>query len=102
MYIIKCVDKYNCSSRDWHPQLLYDNVLTRNHSNESYLLAVASRDYSHRYLDAYNILILRAKSRIINSNQYKEEHHIVPRSLGGTNTSDNFVRLTAKEHYLDF
>jgi hypothetical protein len=31
---------------------------------------------------------------------YYEKHHIIPRSLGGTDHGDNLVLLTAKEHYL--
>lgn len=32
--------------------------------------------------------------------EYTEVHHIVPRSLGGTDTADNLVRLTPREHFL--
>jgi hypothetical protein len=31
---------------------------------------------------------------------YREQHHIVPKSLGGSNKSDNLVSLTAKEHFI--
>ena len=31
---------------------------------------------------------------------YSEEHHITPKSLGGSDSKDNLVRLTAREHYL--
>lgn len=31
---------------------------------------------------------------------YYERHHIIPRSLGGTNDKDNLVLLTAKEHFI--
>jgi len=31
---------------------------------------------------------------------YYENHHIIPRCLGGTNEKDNLVLLTAKEHYI--
>jgi hypothetical protein len=31
---------------------------------------------------------------------YSENHHIVPRSLGGSNKKDNIVKLTAKEHFI--
>lgn len=33
-------------------------------------------------------------------NGYYEEHHIAPRSEGGSNRRDNLVLLTAKEHYV--
>ena len=31
---------------------------------------------------------------------YIEKHHIIPRSLGGTNVSENIVRLTACQHFV--
>ena len=33
-------------------------------------------------------------------NGYKERHHIIPKSIGGTNESDNLVFLTAREHFI--
>lgn len=50
------------------------------------------------YTKIYNDLINRAKGRVISS--YTEQHHIVPRCLGGTNELDNLVRLTPEEHYV--
>lgn len=58
------------------------------------------------YENIYNQLIEKAKSRNLkkldktNPNYiYLEEHHIIPKCLGGTNTSDNLVNLTYREHY---
>ncbi|MAF25820.1 hypothetical protein CL634_09645 [bacterium] len=31
---------------------------------------------------------------------YTENHHIVPRSMGGSDDKDNMVRLTAREHFI--
>jgi hypothetical protein len=31
---------------------------------------------------------------------YSELHHILPRSLGGSDAKDNLIRLTAREHFL--
>lgn len=31
---------------------------------------------------------------------YCEVHHIVPRSLGGSNEKDNLINLTARQHYI--
>lgn len=31
---------------------------------------------------------------------YSEKHHIVPKSIGGSNDPSNLVRLTAREHFL--
>ena len=33
-------------------------------------------------------------------NGYVEHHHIIPRSEGGTDNTDNIVSLTAREHYI--
>lgn len=49
----------------------------------------------------YNIIIERAKSENRKKgNIYYEEHHILPKCLGGTDKKENLVLLTAKEHYL--
>lgn len=32
--------------------------------------------------------------------EYYESHHIIPKSMGGSNDSDNLVLLTAREHYI--
>lgn len=32
--------------------------------------------------------------------QYTEKHHIIPKSLGGTNKKENIVSLTPREHYI--
>jgi hypothetical protein len=31
---------------------------------------------------------------------YYEKHHIIPKSLGGSNAQDNLVNLTAREHFI--
>ena len=31
---------------------------------------------------------------------YSEKHHIIPKSLGGSNGKNNLVRLTAREHFI--
>ena len=46
----------------------------------------------------YKTLIDRARNRSING--YTEQHHIVPRCVGGSDDSDNLVRLTAREHFV--
>jgi hypothetical protein len=32
--------------------------------------------------------------------EYYEQHHIIPRSIGGNNSKENLVLLTAREHYI--
>lgn len=46
----------------------------------------------------YNQLIEKSKNRTISG--YSEKHHIVPKSMGGTNHKSNIVRLTAREHFI--
>ena len=50
------------------------------------------------YQKIHDQLIERAKNRTLTG--YKERHHIIPRCLGGTDTIDNIVLLTAKEHFI--
>lgn len=50
------------------------------------------------YFRIYNQLIERAKNRTLKG--YTEIHHIIPKCIGGENTDNNLVRLTAKEHFL--
>lgn len=46
----------------------------------------------------YDQIIENAKSRILLG--YSESHHIVPKCLGGNDSSDNLVSLTAREHFI--
>lgn len=50
------------------------------------------------YDKIYADLIGRAKSRELTG--YLENHHIIPRCLGGSDDSSNLVSLTAEEHYI--
>lgn len=50
------------------------------------------------YKKIYNNLIERAKFRELTT--YKEKHHILPKCMGGNNTKENLVYLTAREHYI--
>lgn len=52
----------------------------------------------NKYTRWYNNITEQAKSRTMDS--YTEKHHIVPRSLGGSDDPDNLVNLTAREHFI--
>ena len=52
----------------------------------------------NKYERWYQRIIEKAKDRVLDG--YKENHHIVPRSLGGTDSPDNLVLLTAREHFI--
>lgn len=51
------------------------------------------------YRKIYDDLINKAKVREVPEG-YSERHHIVPRSLGGSDASENLVNLTAREHFV--
>ena len=51
------------------------------------------------YTKHYTILIDRARQRqLIDS--CKEQHHIIPKCMGGSDSSENLVYLTPEEHYV--
>lgn len=52
----------------------------------------------NKYTRWYYSIVDRARSRQVTN--YTEQHHIIPRSLGGTNNNDNLVALTAREHFI--
>lgn len=45
----------------------------------------------------YNII---EAAKLSNFECYTENHHIVPRSLGGSDNESNLVKLTAKQHFI--
>jgi len=52
---------------------------------------------NNKYLKWYkNIIINRIKYPILEG----EIHHIIPRSMGGSNEEDNLIKLTFREHYI--
>ena len=51
------------------------------------------------YTRIYNQLIGRAKKRK-EVKGYTENHHIIPRSEGGNDLSENLVKLTGREHFI--
>jgi 5-methylcytosine-specific restriction endonuclease McrA len=65
----------------------------------------AMKEHQQMYLDNkytkwyFNIIENR---RVRDSNGYTEKHHIISKSLGGSNNSDNIVKLTTKEHLRRF
>ena len=50
------------------------------------------------YKKIHDDIIQRAKNRKLIG--YSETHHITLKSMGGTNKTDNLVKLTAKEHFI--
>ena len=55
------------------------------------------------YKNIYYKIIEKAKNEDKNGNRgigYFEKHHILPKSLGGSNDKENLVQLTAREHFI--
>ena len=52
----------------------------------------------NKYTKWYYAIIEIAKNR--QPLGYVEKHHIVPKSMGGSNVADNLVKLTAREHFI--
>jgi len=52
----------------------------------------------NKYKTWYNSITANAKNRTIDG--YVERHHIIPRSLGGSDDKENLVDLTAREHFI--
>jgi len=48
----------------------------------------------------YRLYLRIIESNIINESEYNENHHILPRSLGGTDIKSNLVRLSSRRHFL--
>jgi hypothetical protein len=48
----------------------------------------------------YDRLIETRKDRVPTDGTYYEKHHIIMRSMGGTDDKENIVKLTAREHFL--
>lgn len=54
---------------------------------------------TNKYTNWYKNIITNAQQRA-NHDGYFEKHHILPKSLGGSNESSNLVKLTAREHFI--
>jgi len=52
----------------------------------------------NKYTKTYYAIIDRANTRTLDC--YTEKHHIIPKSLGGSNSKDNLSVLTAREHFI--
>lgn len=52
----------------------------------------------NKYTKWYDAIVQAAKNRELLKNF--EKHHIIPKSLGGTNDKENLVKLTMREHFV--
>lgn len=54
----------------------------------------------NKYTTWYHRLCERAANRELQIDDVRERHHIIPKSLGGSNEAANLVDLTPREHYV--
>lgn len=75
------------------PQLSYANYRTSDKYNMKTTMFL-----ENKYTKWYYAIVNRAQSRVIKG--YSEKHHIIPKSMGGSNSKVNIAALTAREHYV--
>lgn len=55
------------------------------------------------YLKIYDALVCKSKIRGLDKNKlegYYEKHHVIPKCMGGSDSDDNFVLFTPREHVI--
>jgi len=52
------------------------------------------------YKKLYNNIITKRQSCPLKDDEYGERHHIIPKSLQGDNSSENIIKLSAREHFI--
>ena len=58
------------------------------------MFSIKSQHFFNRYLKFINYC------QNSNKNEYTEKHHIIPKSMGGSDLSDNLILLTGREHFI--
>ena len=53
---------------------------------------------NNKYTKLYYNIINSATS--ISNNEYTEKHHIIPKSIGGTDNQSNIIKLTGRQHFV--
>jgi hypothetical protein len=54
----------------------------------------------NKYFRWYKSICDNARNRTLPEDHYAEKHHVIPKSMGGSNKKENLVSLTAREHYI--
>jgi len=55
---------------------------------------------NNKYFKIYKSLIEKRLLYPVEIGTYCETHHILPKSIGGDNSKDNLIKLSAREHYI--
>ena len=66
----------------------------------SILIREKSMFIKNKYTKWYFQIIENAKLKSHEYEQYYEMHHVIPKSLGGSNKSENLIKLTARQHFV--
>jgi hypothetical protein len=58
--------------------------------------------YSQKYYTKYNQIVKHYKELDLKKSKdlYTESHHVIPKSMGGTNKKENLVRVPGRVHFL--
>lgn len=56
--------------------------------------------FNNKYSKWYYNIVNNALARTLPPNTYTEKHHVLPKSIGGSNSVANLIKLTANEHRL--
>lgn len=59
-----------------------------------------AKPQNEKYARWYAKLVDFAKNRDLPKGTYTEKHHIIPKSLGGSDKKENIVKFLAREHYV--
>jgi hypothetical protein len=54
----------------------------------------------NKYENWYQSIVQRGQTRTLDKTAYTETHHIIPRSLGGSDDANNLSVLTPREHFI--
>ncbi len=66
----------------------------------SKLRSTEATKFNDSYQKYYKIIYEAKTKNRTRGDEYYEEHHVIPRSLGGSNTLSNLVLLLPEEHYI--
>ena len=64
----------------------------------SYPWDTVNSHHLNRYIQFINAILAKRPENV--KFKYSEKHHILPKSMGGTNDKENLIYLSYREHYL--
>ena len=82
----------------WFAERQFPTTLSLKESNSMDIYSQYLLD--NKYAKWYINIIEARRNRILENTIYTETHHIIPKSVGGTDSNDNLVILTYREHFL--